>query len=123
MDKRKTILLVDDEPEVLTVLEKILTRFGYNVIPRPHAESALPEVRQGAGIDLVITDLVMPGMSGSELAAAVRKRMPDVPVILLTGHGSVESYIQTRSDGVFEYINKPVEANELRRIVQAAIKS
>lgn len=123
MNSMKTILLVDDEPDLLKVLADTLARTGYAVIPRTDAGSALAVLREGNGIDLVITDLVMPGMGGDELALAVRNIRPDLPVILLTGHGSVESYIKTRSNGVFEYINKPVQVNELRRVVQVAIGS
>lgn len=118
----KTILLVDDEPEILNILGEILRGFGYTTIPKPDAESALSAIRQGAVVDLVITDLRMPGMSGSDLLIVLRKLLPSVPIIILTANGSVESYIQARSDGVFEYINKPVQAKELRRIVKAAFE-
>jgi len=118
----KTILLVDDEPEVLNILAELVNGFGYTAMPKPDAESALSAVREGAVVDLVITDLRMPGMSGSELLPVLRKLLPAVPIIMLTANGSVESYIQSRSDGVFEYINKPVQAKELRRIVKAAFE-
>ncbi len=118
----KTILLVDDEPEILSLLGEIVSSFGYRTILKPDGESALAAVRQGAEVDLVITDLRMPGMSGSELLIVLRKLLPTVPIIVLTAHGSVASYIQSRSDGVFEYINKPVQARELHRIVNAAFE-
>ena len=116
----KTILLVDDEPELLSVLEELLCSFGYKVIAKLDAESALPVIKDGTTVDLVITDLKMPGMSGPEFIAVLKKIAPSMPVIMLTAHGSVQSYIQSRSDGVFEYINKPVQSKELRRIVKAA---
>jgi two-component system response regulator AtoC len=121
MEKMKTILLLDDEQEILTVLGELLDGFGYQVIAKHDAESALSLVREGTRVDLVITDLCMPGMSGSEFISALRQILPSVPVIMLTAFGSVESYIQSRSSGVFEYINKPVPAKELRRIVKAAL--
>ena len=116
----KTILLVDDEPELLSVLDELLSSFGYKVIAKLDAESALPVIKDGTTVDLVITDLKMPGMSGPEFIAVLKQIAPAMPVIMLTAHGSVESYIQSRSDGVFEYINKPVQSKELRRIVKAA---
>jgi DNA-binding NtrC family response regulator len=117
----KTILLVDDEPEILKVLEETLS--DYNVITKTDAESALSVIRGGARVDLVLTDNYMPGMKGSELITVLKKDAPSVPVIMLTAYGSVESYLENISGGVFEYINKPVKANELRRIVKAAFAS
>ncbi len=119
----KTILLIDDEPQLLNTISEILTRSGYNVIPLPNAESTPSLLREGTRVDLIITDLHLPGMSGFELISLFRKVMPTVPVVVLTGHASVESYIQTRSSGVFEYINKPVRASELRHIVRAALEN
>jgi len=116
----KTILLIDDEPELLSILDELLSSFGYKVIAKLDAESALPVIKDGTTVDLVITDLKMPGMSGPEFIAVLKQIAPAMPVIMLTAHGSVESYIQSRSDGVFEYINKPVQSKELRRIVKAA---
>ena len=69
----KTILLVDDEKEILTSLGEILDRFGYTVIARTEAQAALSVVRDGAKIDLVITDYRMPGMDGLEFLNALRQ--------------------------------------------------
>jgi DNA-binding NtrC family response regulator len=119
--RMKTILLVDDEPEILKVLTETLS--DYNVIAKADAESALSVIRGGARVDLVLTDNFMPGMKGSELITVLKKDAPAVPVIMLTAYSSVESYLQNISGGAFEYINKPVKAGELRRIVQAALDS
>lgn len=119
----KTILLVDDEPEILKSLGEILNRFGYDVIARTGGQSALSVVSDGAKIDLVITDYRMPGMDGLEFLNALRQKNSTVPVIVLTAYGAVESYLKSLSLGVFEYINKPIKAKELGRIVQAAIDS
>jgi len=119
----KNILIVDDEPALLSMLTEMIQGFGYQVIPRPDAESALATLREGADVHLIITDLRLPGMSGEELISVIRQTMPRVPIIMLTAYGSVESYIQTRSNGVFEYINKPIQARELSRIIKAALDS
>jgi DNA-binding NtrC family response regulator len=118
----KTILLVDDEPDILVTLADMLGKHGYTIIARRDAESALSLVREGTPIDLVITDLRMPGMSGSELTTILRQTLPSVPIIMLTGYGSVETYLKSMSSGVFEYVNKPVQARELRRIVKTALE-
>jgi len=117
----KTILLIEDDDDLLKSLAEILRRFGYHVVAMSDAESALAHIRGGAAIDLVVTDDRMPGMHGSEFVTVFRKAKPAVPVIMLTGYGGVESYLRSISNGVFEYINKPVLAIELQRIVQAAL--
>jgi len=119
----KTILLVDDELEILKSLGEILNRFGYTVIARTEAQAALSVVREGTKIDLVITDYRMPVMDGLEFVNALRQMNASVPVIVLTAYGAVESYLKSLSLGVYEYINKPIKAKELGRIVQAAIDS
>lgn len=121
MEDMKTILIVDDDSEVLEILEETLIRAGYDIIPKPDAESGLAVIRGGVKIDLVITDQHLPGMKGTDLVAALKQAAPTVPVIMLTGYGSVETYIQTMAGGVFEYIHKPIQAEELRRIVKAAL--
>jgi len=119
----KTILLVDDELEILKSLGEILTRFGYQVIAKQSAQEALASVKDGANIDLVITDYRMPDMDGLEFLNALRQMDPSVPVIMLTAYGAVESYLKSLSLGVFEYVNKPIKAKDLGRIVQAALNS
>ena len=119
----KTLLLVDDELENLRSLGEILNRFGYKVIAKPDAQSALAVIREGVAVDLVITDFRMPGMDGLEFFAALKVMLPSIPVVMLTAYGAVETYLKSLSHGVFEYVNKPVKAKELGRIVKAALES
>jgi DNA-binding NtrC family response regulator len=119
----KTILLVDDEPDILKSLGEVLHQLGYTVIERSDAGSALEKLREGGRVDLVITDYRMPVMDGLEFLNALRVLNPTVPVIMLTAYGAVESYLKSLSLGVFEYVNKPIKAKELGRIVQAALDS
>ena len=114
----KTILLVDDEPEVLTLHEFMLNDSGYMVIPKSNAESALFLIREGVNVDLIITDYRMPGMNGVEFIKVLRRILPSVPVLMLTGDITVEI---EPSLGVFERIIKPVKGKELDRIVKAAL--
>jgi DNA-binding NtrC family response regulator len=122
MRAMKTILLVDDEPDILKFLVEMLGKSGYATIPKPDAESALSIIRKGMQIDLVITDIRMPGMSGLELTTILRQILPSVPIIMLTGYGNVETYLKSMNSGVFEYVTKPIQARELRRIVKTALK-
>lgn len=121
--RKATILIVEDDPDVLATLADQVRSFGYDVREAPDAESALLVLRSAETIDLVITDMQLPGMSGIDLIGEVQRALPAVPVIMLTGHCSVESFIETQNRGVFEYINKPVRAAELRRIIRTAMTS
>ena len=117
----KTILLVDDDRDILSYLEDSLRTFGYDVIPKPDAQSALAAIREGANVDLVVTDYSMPGMDGHEFFTVLKRVLPSVPVIILTGYGSVETYLKSLSLGVCEFVCKPIKPKELDRIVKAAL--
>ena len=119
--RKKTILVVEDDSDVMAFLVEDIRSFGYDVVEAPDAETALSMFQEAKAIDLVITDMHLPGMSGIDLLGEVKRASQAVPVIMLTGHSSIESYVQTISSGVFEYINKPVQAEELERIIKAAL--
>jgi two-component system response regulator (stage 0 sporulation protein F) len=120
---KRTILLVDDEGASREKIGAILGRHGYVVIDRPDAVSALAVARDMTSpIDLVITDYRMPNMDGLEFAQELKRAMPGTPLILITGHSDIRSYLEALNIGVFEYLNKPIIANELLRIVSLALK-
>jgi two-component system response regulator GlrR len=119
----KTILLVDDDPDVLSSLEVILARPEYAIIAMSGAEPALSAIQEEARIDLVVTDYSMPGMDTREYFSRLKQALPSVPVIVLTGHSSVTTGITSPGIVPFEIINKPVEPKELCRIVKSALDS
>ena len=117
----KTILVVDDEPENLRAYQEILTDMGHRAIMETGGGSALLCVDTMEKIDLVITDYMMPGMSGLEFVSALKRKVPSMLVIMITAHANIESYFQSLSEGVFEYVNKPVRKDEFERIVKMAL--
>lgn len=118
----KTILLVDDETDIRSIYAELLEDLGYRVLSEPDGLSALAFVKQGAGIDLVITDYMMPNMNGLKFVKALRAMRPLVPVIMITGFTSLENYLQSKHLGVFEYVEKPIRMDEFRRLVAAAFE-
>jgi len=119
----KTILLVDDDRDILNYLELTLSSIGYNIISETDSLSALCTIQKGIKIDLVITDYSMPEMDGHEFFSEVTKIFPSVPVIMLTGHVSVENYLKSLSLGLYEYVSKPIDSTQLHRIVKNALDS
>jgi CheY-like chemotaxis protein len=118
----RTILIVDDEEQNRRIYAEILSDLGYRTIEEPDGESALMTIRAGnTSVDLVIADYRMPGMNGLEFIESLRSMMPTVPMIMVTAFANVESYLQSFSLGVFEYMNKPFSKAEFVRIVKAAL--
>ncbi len=114
-----TVLIADDESNLRKVLCTLLARDGHETIAVPNGEAALDCVKSG-GIDILITDLRMPGIDGLELLRAVRPLDPGIPVILITAHGSVDSAVSAMKEGAFDYITKPFDREELKLAVRKA---
>ena len=117
----ESILLVDDDMLVLASLEIILQQCGYTVFAKRDAASALAKCAEGAHIDLVITDYRMNGMDGLEFMVRLRQILPVVPVVMLTGHATLENYLKATCLGATEYLQKPFRTKELLHIVAAAL--
>ncbi len=118
----ETILVVDDDSDTRVTYSEFLTDSGYRVITCPDGTSAIAAVREVPGIDLVIADYQMPDMTGIDLIRDLRKVLPAVQTIMLTGHGSIETYFRSRDLDVFEFVSKPVRKRELMRIVRSALE-
>jgi two-component system probable response regulator PhcQ len=116
-----TVLLVDDEPEILDSLRRTLRDETYRILTTTSATDALGRIEQG-DVDLLLTDLDMPEMTGLELLSRVRALHPDVVRIVLTGHASIDSAIQAINDGeVHRYLTKPWSKGELRETIRQAL--
>ncbi len=115
------ILLIDDEAIALTNLTHVLQREGYAVTACKEGESGLAALRT-TDFDLVLTDLKMPGIDGMEVLREVRSRYPDVPVIMITGHASLDSAVEAMKAGAYHYLAKPFRLAEAREVVRAALE-
>jgi DNA-binding NtrC family response regulator len=120
MDKH-TILIVDDEKNILKVVSLTLRDSGYDVDTAQSAEEAIEKFNQGS-YDLVITDLKLPGMTGLQLLEHIRYQDPDFPLIMITAYGSIENAVAAMKNGAFNYLTKPVNPDELLAVVKAAIE-
>jgi two-component system NtrC family response regulator len=117
----ETILIVDDEKNYLLVLEALLVDAGYEVITSGSASKAL-EVASSHDLDLVITDMRMPGQDGMEFLAQLGSRHPDLPVIMMTAYATVEKAVKAMKRGAFDYITKPFKNEELILTIRKAIE-
>ncbi len=115
------ILVIDDEPIILEVLGALLMREGHQLTMKPDAESGLRVLDEQA-FDLVILDLMLPGMGGLETLREIKKREPDQIVVMLTAYGSVETAVQAMRMGAHDYVTKPFKNEEVIRTVRHGLK-
>ncbi len=119
--KPARILLIDDEAIALTNLTHVLEREGYEVTACKDGESGLAALAKGQ-FDLVLTDLKMPGLDGMEVLRRTRTEHPDVPVIMITGHASLDSAVEAMKAGAYHYLAKPFRLAEAREVVRSALE-
>ena len=115
-----TILVVDDDERLRHTLSLLLRTAGYEVVAASDVAGA-EDVLRGREVDVVISDVRMPGGSGLDLLESVRRLEADTPVILLTAYGSVTSAVQAMQRGAFDYVLKPFDADELKLRVSRAL--
>jgi two-component system NtrC family response regulator len=116
-----TLLIVDDERNYLFVLEDLLGEEGYRVVTADSGQEAL-KIIQEHELDLVITDMKMPGMDGMALLDQVHAQNPELPVIMMTAYGTVEKAVEAMKKGAFDYIKKPFENEELKLTIRKAVE-
>ena len=117
----KKILLVDDEPRILTLLHSVLRTEGLEAVSAKDGATAIALLKSQK-FDLMVSDIRMSPMDGMELFRSARAECPDLPVILLTAFGSVETAIEAMKNGAFDYLTKPFKVDELILTVKRALE-
>jgi two-component system response regulator HydG len=116
-----TILVVDDDEPNRVTLERILEREGYAVVHAASGREAM-EVLRARAVDLVLTDLKMPGMSGIDLLKASKTLDPDVELVVMTAYGTVETAVEAMKEGAYDFVAKPVKRHELVNCLRKALE-
>ncbi len=117
-----TILIIDDEKNYRVVLEALLGSEGYETISADNATEALRLIRR-SDLDLVITDMKMPGISGMELLEESKKIKPELPVIMMTAYGTIEMAVEAMKKHAYDYISKPFKNEELKLTIRKALEN
>jgi two-component system nitrogen regulation response regulator NtrX len=115
------VLIVDDEPSICTSLEGILGDEGYEVSSAPDGETALRLVEEESP-DLVLLDIWMPGRDGLEVLAELKRRRPALPVVMISGHGTIETAVKATKLGAFDFIEKPLDMDKILLTVRNALQ-
>lgn len=115
------VLIVDDEPNAVKVLSAILKAENYQVLEAKDANQAMKTIAS-SNIDVIITDVKMPGMDGLQFFDHMNNSNPDIPVIFLTAYGSVKSAVHVVTKGAFYYFIKPPDYRELKNVLAKAVK-
>ena len=122
MSQPARVLTVDDEASIRLTLTAMLRRAGYDVASAENGEEAVALLERQT-FDLMLVDLKMPGMDGMQVVAAARQRQPDIAIIVLTGHGSLDTAIEGLHQGVFDYMLKTAEPAQVIERVKAGLEA
>lgn len=119
MAQRIRILIVDDEERFLQALSQRLSLRDFDVTPFSNGRDAVEAARQ-TPFDIALLDLKMPGMSGEEVLATLKAEHPEMEVVILTGHGSIDSAVDCTRSGSYRYLQKPCETDTLMKVLREA---
>ena len=115
------ILIIDDDPHFLRILQRILSSERFTVMATSNPCQAL-EVLRSSSFDLVICDLRMPDCDGLNILQTIRTAGSEIPVIILTAYGEVDTYLEAMNAGATEYLNKPIKSDELIQVVRNCLR-
>ncbi|MBI5233454.1 MAG: response regulator [Deltaproteobacteria bacterium] len=121
MQTEGTILVVDDNESVNELLGSFLVSQDYAVLSAENAVKGLDIISKGANLDLVITDMMMPGISGIDFLHEIKKTEPELPVVMITGYPSVDIAVKVMRDGASDFISKPFNLDHARLVIKRAL--
>jgi DNA-binding NtrC family response regulator len=116
------ILIAEDDINTLQGLNTIVSRQGHQVLTAPDGQEAYALMNEHGDVDVLLTDLKMPSLSGLELSQRVRESWPETQVIMMTAFGTVETAVLAMKEGVFDYLTKPVDVEELLIVLEKALR-
>jgi len=122
MNEVRTILVVDDEPNICSVLSSALTDEGYQVLTAPDGEQALRLLRRQP-VHLLFTDMLMPNIGGLDLLRRARQLQPGLPVVVITAYGSVPSAVEAMKGGALDYLTKPFDLEQVKVVTRRALEA
>ncbi|WP_447599155.1 sigma-54-dependent transcriptional regulator [Nitrospira sp. Nam80] len=117
-----TLLIIEDEERMRRLFELVLKPAGYDLVLASSGADAVRLIQDQSPFDLIITDLQLGAVSGMEVLEAAKQSMPDVPVLIITGYGTVKSAVEAMQKGAYDYISKPVDNEELKIIISRALQ-
>ncbi len=120
-ESKATVLVVDDEPELRQALSRLLGRNGYHVLTAGNGEEGLEALRRDE-VHLVLTDLMMPKMGGLELLKAAQVVAPAAQIIIITGHGTIETAVEAMKMGAYDFVEKPFTTTTTLNVVRKALE-
>jgi DNA-binding NtrC family response regulator len=121
MPKKRSILVIDDEEIMREVIVRLLEDEGYDVDSVPSGEDGLSAIEEGE-FDLVLLDLMLPGIGGLETLERIRKTRPDLVVVMITAYASIENAVKATRSGAFDFITKPFKNDELLLVVRNGLQ-
>ncbi len=121
MDSKARILIVDDEERLRVTCGRLLTKRGYDVVLAENGRQALDILAMDT-LDIILLDLKMPGMSGDEVLEITGAKCPDIPVIIITGHGTVDNAVECMKKGAYDFVTKPFQLDQFILTITRAVE-
>ena len=120
MEDRKSVVIVDDEPNIRRVLEAVFSKAGYRVFTAENGKQALDTVSTEPDLGVMLCDLIMPDLNGVEVLKEAKEINPQLSVVMITAHGTIRTAVDAMKLGAFDYITKPFDMDEIKLVVKHA---